>query len=142
MQFVVLICNIDSSLLNRNVTAGRSATAHRGAISKYNCDVSWRYSIFQKEKFTIQYLVLKLRLLRTQSRPSRTSPTFRPCTVAVTSRNRHLVLAQVHQPVHNIHTLSNLSGEVMSQVLCVVTSYGLVSSYICFRRVSYQHFQG
>jgi len=98
---------------------------------------------FQKVKCTIQYLVLKLRLLRTQSRPSRTFPTVRPCTVIMNSRKRHLVLAQVHQPVHNIHTLSNLSGkEVMTQALCVVTSYGLVSSYICFGRVSYQHFQG
>jgi hypothetical protein len=73
---------------------------------------------FQEVKCTKQYLVLKLRFLRTQSRPNRTCTTVRPCTVAITSRKRHLVLAQVCQPVRNIHTLSNLGGEkVMTQVL-------------------------
>lgn len=81
-------------------------------------------------KYTAQYLVLKLRLLRSQGRPSRTCTTVRPCTVAITSRKRHVVLAQVRQPIRNIHTLSNLNGEeVTTQALCVVTSYGLVSMF-------------
>ena len=48
VQFVVLICKVYRSSLNKNVTAGHSATALRGATSKYNCDISWRHSIFKK----------------------------------------------------------------------------------------------